>query len=1169
MGSSSTGTFYYGVVLRNTTSRALTNIQLTFTGEQWRSAKTSADVLPFHYQVSSSAITIGNTGTWTAVPGLNFTSPNLTGSNAIDGNNSANRTLKPATLLVASLPANSYLALRWTQIDNTGSDHGLGIDDLTLTWIGIPPPSLTASAISTFGSQLVGSTTQKTFTLSGADLTGAPGTITVTAPSADFQVSNDGSTWNSSTTVDYTSATLTSTTLYVRFFPQTPGAKSGDITISRGGATATVAVSGTATNSLITSEASLAFGNANVGTPTTARSFTLSGNGLLPASGTITVTAPGPDFEVSDNDADWGPSATLAYTGGALSDIPVYVRFTPGSAGAKSGNVTLSGGSFTSPPSVAVSGFGTVAGAALLNASVSSLSFADGIIGTASASRSFTVSGTDLANAPGTITLTSTNADFEVSTDDANWGPAASIPYASATLAAATAYVRSTPQAIGTRTGSITIAGASAPTITVMLDGNGVQPVLNATTLEDFGATCINSNGSTFAFDITGTNLSTADVTVGPLDGFLFFDGSDLLPTLTIPQPGGAFTYSVNVRFVPTAVGSYAGTIPVSGGGAAMIGVAVTGSGIDAVPEVVTGTATAIAMDAATISGSVITEGCSSVIGLGLEFSTTNGFASGTGTQVPATDMGDGTFSADLSDLQPCTTYYFKAFATNDGGHGYGAQGSFTTAAIAATAANAASGIFSTGFTAEWEAVPGATGYLLDVSTRPTFAEESYATDLFISEYIEATTGNEKYVEIYNGTAAPVDLSDYQLQRFTNGSTTPANIALSGTLAVGAVAVYKHNQATAWQGNAAGSSSSLDFNGNDAIALRRISTNAYVDIFGRIGEDPGTAWTGGGNSTMNSTLVRKSTVTSGVTVNPASGFPTLATEWTSLGANNNVTVLGSHTCVVPSITPSFVTGYASLAVGGTSQPVTGLTLGQTYYYRVRAVVGSCVSNNSNTVPVVTACDPVVLGPISSNAPVCSLSGLELDADVLSGETPIDLHWTGAGVIAPDPQAQAVVVSDAVSGSYSVTATNTCSNAQRSIDVVVEQATVWYLDADADGFGDPDNTMLSCGQPEGYVAEPGDDCPQDGSKQSPGACGCGVADTDSDGDGIADCVDTCPDMAGSEGSPCDDGDPATINDVLNASCTCVGTPVAMHTWSLKLKTDHGTETSWENPRPEHQ
>ena len=41
----------------------------------------------------------------------------------------------------------------------------------------------------------------------------------------------------------------------------------------------------------------------------------------------------------------------------------------------------------------------------------------------------------------------------------------------------------------------------------------------------------------------------------------------------------------------------------------------------------------------------------------------------------------------------------------------------------------------------------------------------------------------------------------------------------------------------------------------------------------------------------------------------------------------------------------------------------------------------------------------------------------------------------------------------------------------------------------------------------------DGCPDDGTKQAPGACGCGAAETpDSDADGVLDCVDGCPNDA---------------------------------------------------------
>ncbi|MBP7570673.1 MAG: lamin tail domain-containing protein, partial [Acidobacteria bacterium] len=165
------------------------------------------------------------------------------------------------------------------------------------------------------------------------------------------------------------------------------------------------------------------------------------------------------------------------------------------------------------------------------------------------------------------------------------------------------------------------------------------------------------------------------------------------------------------------------------------------------------------------------------------------------------------------------------------------------------------------------------------------------ASDLFISEYIEGAS-SEKYVEIFNGTGAEVDLSDYALVLFANGATTPttSNI-LSGTLGHGSVAVYKNSSATNTIGTA---NSAVNFNGDDAIALWNRTSSSWADIFGRIGEDPGSAWTDGSFSTVDKTLVRKSTVSGGVTSNPGSGFPTLGTEWDQY--NQNVEdYLGSHT----------------------------------------------------------------------------------------------------------------------------------------------------------------------------------------------------------------------------------------------------------------------------------
>lgn len=60
----------------------------------------------------------------------------------------------------------------------------------------------------------------------------------------------------------------------------------------------------------------------------------------------------------------------------------------------------------------------------------------------------------------------------------------------------------------------------------------------------------------------------------------------------------------------------------------------------------------------------------------------------------------------------------------------------------------------------------------------------SYAqcSDLFFSEYIEGSSSN-KALEIFNPTISAIDLSDYKIYRFNNGSLAPTDsILISGIL---------------------------------------------------------------------------------------------------------------------------------------------------------------------------------------------------------------------------------------------------------------------------------------------------------------------------------------------------------------------------------------------------
>ncbi|WP_191861095.1 lamin tail domain-containing protein, partial [Hanstruepera ponticola] len=170
-------------------------------------------------------------------------------------------------------------------------------------------------------------------------------------------------------------------------------------------------------------------------------------------------------------------------------------------------------------------------------------------------------------------------------------------------------------------------------------------------------------------------------------------------------------------------------------------------------------------------------------------------------------------------------------------------------------------------------------------------SEPIVAADLFFSEYVEGSSFN-KYIEIFNGTGSNVDLSDYELRLYSNGASGPSTSNdLSGILNDGNVIVYQNSSASVYGGTAM-NATAVNWNGDDTVVLWKKSTNTAVDIFGKIGEDPGSQWSVAGNTTQNQTLRRNSSVTQG-NIDDVSGFPSLGTEWTGL-AQDDVTGLGTH-----------------------------------------------------------------------------------------------------------------------------------------------------------------------------------------------------------------------------------------------------------------------------------
>jgi len=175
-------------------------------------------------------------------------------------------------------------------------------------------------------------------------------------------------------------------------------------------------------------------------------------------------------------------------------------------------------------------------------------------------------------------------------------------------------------------------------------------------------------------------------------------------------------------------------------------------------------------------------------------------------------------------------------------------------------------------------------------------------TDLLFSEYAEGSSNN-KYLEIYNGTGSTISLDNYAFPSASNEVTTPGeyeywNSFTSGaTIASGDVYIIAHPQADASILNSADQTHYYLSNGNDgyAIVMGNESSYSVIDWIGNWDVDPGVGWDVAGvtNATMNHTLVRKSTVTSGNTDWSASaGTTTENSEWIVLD-QDTWTYLGS------------------------------------------------------------------------------------------------------------------------------------------------------------------------------------------------------------------------------------------------------------------------------------
>jgi hypothetical protein len=131
-----------GASFTNSTGSTITSLDISYIGEQWRFGSTGrADQLNFEYSLNATSLT---NGTWTSVSALNFVTPNTsTVVGAVNGNLTGNKTSISSNIGSLSIAVGGTVWIRWTDLNVTGADDGLGIDDFSLT------PNATAPAAPT------------------------------------------------------------------------------------------------------------------------------------------------------------------------------------------------------------------------------------------------------------------------------------------------------------------------------------------------------------------------------------------------------------------------------------------------------------------------------------------------------------------------------------------------------------------------------------------------------------------------------------------------------------------------------------------------------------------------------------------------------------------------------------------------------------------------------------------------------------------------------------------------------------------------------------------------------------------------------------------------------------------------------------------------------------
>jgi len=357
------------VSITSTASNANLSIPLTGTGVTQGTLAANPTSLPFGNVQDGSSTTLSETLTNTGGSSLTISAASASGT----GFSLSGLTLPVAltagqstSFSVKFSPTAAGAASGSISVTSNGSNPSLSIP---LSGTGVTQGTLTASPTSlAFGNVQDGSNTTLSETLTN---TGGS-SLTISAASAGgtgFSLSG--------LTLPLTLIAGQSTSFSVKFAPTSAGAASGSISITSNGSNSSLSIplsgTGVAPGTLTATPTSLAFGSVQVGNSTNL-SETLTNTG----GPTVTISAAnlsGAGFSLT--------GLTLPASLNTNQSVTFTATFTPTTAGAASGSISVVSTASNSPLTIALSGTGTAAGT--LAVSPATLAFGNVNVGSSSA----------------------------------------------------------------------------------------------------------------------------------------------------------------------------------------------------------------------------------------------------------------------------------------------------------------------------------------------------------------------------------------------------------------------------------------------------------------------------------------------------------------------------------------------------------------------------------------------------------------------------------------------------------------------------------------------------------------------------------------------------------------------------------------------------------------